>query len=181
MINITPQASAVQKTLNLSRYKRKKPASSVRPEPKKKSSRGIRAFHLSYSIFIYSSSSGFIYSSCLDFVSFIIKNELSRAEREYDIGRGPLFQSQYNFMLNQGSVLGLRQQQIFCNSLNKNDTRNLFLCYLGYFYWVLYAMMRRSFDEGYQGIWAGTLLTWDFRRMIYGGTRALSRMLQQFI
>lgn len=88
MINITPPASAVQKTLNLSCYKRKKPASSVRPEPKKKSSRGIRAFHLSYSIFIYSSSSGFIYSSCLDFVSFIIKNELSRAEREYDIGRG---------------------------------------------------------------------------------------------
>lgn len=81
MINITPRGTVVQKTLNLSRYKRKKPASSVRTEPKKKSSRGIRAFHLSYSIFIYSSSSGFIYSSCLDFVSFIIKNELSGAER----------------------------------------------------------------------------------------------------
>lgn len=104
MINITPPATAVQKTLNLSRYKRKKPASSVRPEPEKKSSRGIRTFHLSYSIFIYSSSSGFIYSSCLDFVSFIIKNELSGAESEHDIGPGPLFQSQHNFMLNQVTV-----------------------------------------------------------------------------
>lgn len=91
MINITPPATVVQKTLNLSRYKRKKPASSVRPKPKKKSSRGIRAFHLSYSIFIYSSSSGFIYSSCLDFVSFIIKNELSGAEREHGIGPGYCF------------------------------------------------------------------------------------------
>lgn len=100
MINITSPTAVVQKTLYLSRYKRKKPASSVRPEPKKKSSRGIRAFHLSYSIFIYSSSSGFIYSSCLDFVSFIIKNELSGTEREYDIGLGPLFQSWNNFMLN---------------------------------------------------------------------------------
>lgn len=100
MINITPPATVVQKTLNLSQYKRKKPASSVRTEPKKKSSRGIRAYHLSYSIFIYSSSSGFIYSSCLDFVSFIIKNELSEAECEHDIGPGPLFQSLYNFMLN---------------------------------------------------------------------------------
>lgn len=86
MINIILAVGTVQKTLNLSRYKRKKPASSVRSEAKKKSLRGIRAFHLSYSIFIYSSSSGFIYSSCLDFVSFIIKNELSGAEREYDIG-----------------------------------------------------------------------------------------------
>lgn len=85
MINIISQGT-FQKTLNLSRYKRKKPASSVRPEPKKKSLRGIPTVHLSYSIFIYSSSSGFIYSSCLDFVSFIIKNELSGAERERDIG-----------------------------------------------------------------------------------------------
>lgn len=93
MINITVPATAVQKTLNLSRYKRKKPASSGA----KKIFARDPSLPFIISIFIYSSSSGFIYSSCLDFVSFIIKNELSGAE--HDIRREPLFQS-YNFMLN---------------------------------------------------------------------------------
>lgn len=42
-------------------------------------------------------------------------------------------------------------------------------------------MMRRSSGEGYQRIWAGAPLTWDFRTMMYGGRRALSRLLWQFI